>query len=715
MEKILISAYNNVHDSNDKDVALDAFLNGIKSGAWQDQVLKVRTIKDKKERSAEKQKCPLVTISGSFSERKDSSLRKHSGIIAIDIDNIENANTTKEILVKDSYVYSAFVSISGNGLCCLFKIDGTRHADAFESISAYLYETYQIIVDQSGKNVSRARFVSFDPFIHINEKAVTFKKYLKKEKPKKIQRTVFVKSDFDLIIKQFYDRSINLCEEYSEWVTIAYSIISQFGEDGRDYFHTLSSLSSKYNAADTDKQFDSCLKNSSQSKTKIATIATIYHLAKQNGIDTYSAQTKEIIRSASSQSASGMKPDQIKKTLKEFAGIDEEQSADIINQVLASDIKHKSENIVDDIVAFLRPYKIRKNLLSRNVELRGKAIDDSDINSIFLDTKVAFKDASKDLVCSILFSNRVDSYNPAVEFFQQGTLLSNDDLCPNMALLFNSIKTDTEGYETWIKKWLVSVVASAYGKHSPLVLVFCGELQGTGKTHWFRYLLPQALQPLFAESKMDAGKDDEILMTKKLIILDDEYGGKSKREEKRLKEITSKAWINVREPYGRVSVDLRRLSVFCGTSNETQILNDPTGNRRIIPIHINGIDHDLYNQCDKEQLWMELYSLYKAGFDYSILKHEIEQLNNNTEAFKQSSIEEELIYDRISPGTNGNGEWLSITAIIQYLITDSKINMLSNQKVGIILKKLNYENKRMKKDGAVITVYLVRKGFGAAF
>ena len=76
-------------------------------------------------------------------------------------------------------------------------------------------------------------------------------------------------------------------------------------------------------------------------------------------------------------------------------------------------------------------------------------------------------------------------------------------------------------------------------------------------------------------------------MTKKWIILDDEYGGKSKREEKRLKEITSKAWINIREPYGRVSVDLRRLSVFCGTSNESQILNDPTGNRRILPIHIN--------------------------------------------------------------------------------------------------------------------------------
>ncbi len=715
MEQTLISAYKNVHDSNDQDVALDSFLNGIKSGAWQDCVLKVRTIQDKKERAAEKQKCPLVTISGSFQERKDAAIRKHSGFIAIDIDNIENANTTKEIIAKDSYIYAAFVSISGNGLCCLFKIDGTRHADAFESIAAYLYDTYQIIVDQSGKNVSRARFVSFDPFIHINEKAITFKKYLPKPKPKKIQRTVFVKSDFDGIIHQFHQRQINLCEEYSEWVTIAYSIISQFGENGREYFHTLSSISSKYNESDTDKQFDSCLKNASENKTKVATIGTIYHLAKINGIDTYSAQTKEIIRSAASQKAAGLKPEQIKKTLKEYAGIDESESNDIISQVLEKDIKHKSENIVDDIVSFLKPYKIRKNLLSRNVELKGKPIDDSDINSLFLDTKVAFKDANKDLVCSILFSNRIDSYNPAIDFFTQQEPLQADELLPNLGLLLNSIQTDTENYDTWVKKWLVSVVASAFGSHSPLVLVFCGEIQGTGKTHWFRYLLPQKLQPLFAESKMDAGKDDEILMTKKLIILDDEYGGKSKREEKRLKEITSKAWINVREPYGRVSVDLRRLSVFCGTSNETQILNDPTGNRRIIPIHINGIDHSLYNQCDKEKLWHEIYSLYKAGFDYSILKHDIDNLNENTESFKQSSIEEELIYDRISLGSEMNGEWMSITAIIQYLISDSKINTLSNQKVGIILKKLNYESKRMKKDGAVITVYLVRKGFGAAF
>jgi predicted P-loop ATPase len=706
MEKIFISSYSSVIDKQDKDIELHDFLRGIKNGQWQDQVLYIRTIKDKKARSAEKQKCPLVTVSGSFSERKDAAIRKHSGFIAIDIDNIENAETVKDLIKSDPYVYAAFVSISGNGLCLLIRIDGTRHADAFEGLASYLYESYQLIVDQSGKNISRARFISYDPDLYLNEKAQMFKKYLKKDKPKKINRVVFVRSDFDNMIKQMYDRGVNICEDYGEWISTAYALISEFSESGRDYFHTLSSLSSKYNPADTDRQFDACLKNTGGERAKKATIASIYFHAKQAGIEIYSDRTKEVVRSAASQKRAGVKADDVERSLHEFAGISPEQSREIINQVFGNDIKHKSDNLVDDVVAFLRPYKLRKNLITRAVELRGKPIDDSDINSIYLDCKVAFDAVTKDLICSILFSNRIEAYNPIHSFFANRQIVQDD--CPNLALLLSSIITDTPNADKWIMKWLVSAVASAYGKHSPLVLVLSGEIQGTGKTHWFRYLLPQQLQPLFAESKMDAGKDDEILMTKKWIILDDEYGGKSKREEKRLKEITSKQWINVREPYGRVSVDLKRLAVFCGTSNETQILNDPTGNRRIIPIHTIGIDHTHYNNCDKEQLWVEIYSMYKAGFDYSVLAEEINQLNANTEDFKQSTPEEELIAVKLSP----NGvmpEWMNITQIIQFLIADTKYTNLSNTRIGIILNNLGFEKKRMRIGGSVVTAFKVNK------
>src|SRR5690606_4371623 len=267
---------------------------------------------------------------------------------------------------------------------------------------------------------------------------------------------------------------------------------------------------------------------------------------------------------------------------------------------------------------FLRPYGLRKNEITRNIELKGKPIDDTVLNSLFLDCKSIYSKVTKDLVYSVVFSNRIDVYNPIKDLFSGHEIRTE---YPNLQLLIDSIKTDTVNHDVWVTKWLVSIIASAYGKHSPLMLVLAGELQGTGKTHWFRYLLPQKIQNLFAESKMDGGKDDEILMTKKLIILDDEFGGKSKREEKKLKEITSKQWINVREPYGRVSVDLRRLAMFCGTTNDVQILNDPTGNRRILPVHVKDIDHKTYNKCDKDELFQELYSLYKSGYDYTILKN----------------------------------------------------------------------------------------------
>jgi len=241
------------------------------------------------------------------------------------------------------------------------------------------------------------------------------------------------------------------------------------------------------------------------------------------------------------------------------------------------------------------------------------------------------------------------------------------------------------------------------------VLIFSGEKQGTGKTHWFRYLLPKELRFLFAESKMDAGKDDEILMTKKLLILDDEYGGKSKKEEKRLKELTSKEFINVREPYGRVSVDLRRLAVFCGTSNETQILSDPTGNRRQIPIHILDIDHELYNQCDKAELWRELYAMYLAGESYTVLKEEIALLNQSTDSFKHSTPEEDLIHKKLDIGDRAFGEWMSLTDIQQYLMVETKFNYLNTQRIGSILTSLGYQQERKMRGNSKVRMYFVSK------
>jgi hypothetical protein len=711
MDKILISHYANTYSKTAKDTPFTDFIAGIRDGQWQDHVLLVRTAKTEEEKKKLKIKSPLFRVSGSFSGQKDSDLRKHSGFIAIDLDGIENPNTVKKQIANDPYVYSAFISISGKGLCLLFRIDGSRHADAFDGLSKYLYETYQLISDPSCRNVSRARYISYDPHLLINEDAQVFKKYPPKPKTKKQPpKVVFVNTDFDQIVKSIYDRGLNICEDYGDWLRVCYAIVSEYGDSqtGRDHFDTLSRHSSKYNQKDCEKQYSACLKNHNSNRQKQSTINYIYWLAKQNGIETYSVETKDVIRAAASQHKNGVSKSDIAKGLQKFNQIAPEFSEPIIDQVIAHDIEHDSENIIEDIIHFLQPYELKKNLVTRNVELNGKAIDDTEINTLFIDCKSMFDKATKDLVCSVIFSNKIEQYNPLKSFFES-VPKRNHNNTPNLDKLVNCIKTDTENHGKWITKWLVSCVASAYGNYSPLVLVLSGERQGTGKTHFFRYLLPKELRYFFGESKMDNGKDDEILMTKKLIILDDEYGGKSKREEKKLKEITAKEFINVREPYGRVSVDLRRLAVFAGTSNDTQIISDPTGNRRILPIHVLDIDQEMYNDCDKTELWHELYALYQSGYDYTILREDIKQLNESTDMFNASTPEEELLSVKLKPASSEfAGEWMTVTEIIKHLTIDTKY-VFSNVRMGLILNKFGYNKKRMKKNGSVITAYHVEK------
>lgn len=707
---MLISSYKNVHDKQDIDIEIDSFLEGVQSGRWQDIALEVRSAPTKEIKDLKKKTAPLVTPSGSFSERKVDCLRKHSGFIAIDIDNLDDPAAVKERIGTNPYFYSTFISISGKGLCLIIKIDGTRHLDAFNGIAAYLYNEYQLIVDQSGKDVSRARFVSYDPFLLLNTKSATFKKYLPKKKEQKHPKVMFIKTDFDAMIKQMDDKCLNLCEDYSDWVRICYALVSELQEQGRNHFHTLSSHSSKYNSLDCDSQFDACLKNHNETKAKKSSINTIYFHAKQNGIDCYSEHTKAIARYATSQKAAGLSKEAIIETLEKHGGYSAEDSKEIVEQIVSKDIKFKSDSVSTDIAAFVNTYDLKKNVITRKIELDGKAIDDSDLNSIFLDSKAVFKESTKDLITSIIFSNRVPSYNLLHEFFEQDLFEYDNDNWPNLTMLIESVITDTPGASKWIQRWLLSIVASAYGNHSALVLVFCGAQQGTGKTHWFRYLLPKPIRYLYAESKMDAGKDDEILMCGKLIINDDEYGGKSKKEDKRLKELTSKEFINVREPYGRVSVDLRRLAVFCGTSNDTQILSDATGNRRIIGINILGINQELYNKCDKVGLWRELFCMFQMNAEYRILGDEILELNEATEMFKLSTPEDDLINQKLQTGSSTSfGEWMSLTEIQQYLMLETKFNYLNTNRIGQILTKLGFIKERRGKRNQLIMMYFVSK------
>jgi len=222
--------------------------------------------------------------------------------------------------------------------------------------------------------------------------------------------------------------------------------------------------------------------------------------------------------------------------------------------------------------------------------------------------------------------------------------------------------------------------------------------------------MPKELRKYVADSKLDAGKDDDILMTQKLLIIDDEMGGKSKQEIKRLKELTSKEFFTLREPYGHHNVTLRRIAVLCGTSNDNMLINDPTGNRRIIPIHVESINHDTYNSIDKEQLLMEAYQLFANGYRYELNSADIAFLNKNTTEFEQIRLEQELIkryYKTKEKARMGESVIYLQASEIKAYIEKQSGQKLSIWKMGQELKILGFEKIQKKIEGTPRQVYPV--------
>jgi predicted P-loop ATPase len=702
-----ISIYKNAFDTKGiGESEFDVFLKDIQQGRWQDEILTIRTIIDKSQRDAMKKRMPMVTIAGTFSERADKNLLKHSGFICIDIDDIQDLSDLKSLVYTDEYVYAGFDSISGYGLCLIFCIHPKKHREAFSGICEYLFRKYNVICDPTSVNESRARFVTYDPNLHYNPNAKVFDIYPEKQIPiAKIPTVLFAKNDFDNIILQIQQRNIDICPGYHEWLRIAFALTNKFSEEGRTYFHQISSIGAKYKVSACDRQYTACLK---AGKTGI-TIATLYYYAKLYGIETVSKETKIIAQTAQINKKAERTKADAKACLKKDGLSDATQTDSILEQVFDQNVNSfLDDSLISKLQLYLRQsYELKRNVITRKIEVNGQFLDDQLFNDIWCEATKIFDKVTSEMLQRLINSSFTKNFNPLHDFLEK-----YKERKPTGAIdaLFDSIlSTDYAFTRKFGTKWLVSIIASIYGQHSPLMLVLSGTLQGTGKTEFFRRLLPAELSDYYAESKLDAGKDDEILMTQKLIIMDDEMGGKSKKDEKKLKEMLSKQTFSLREPYGKANVDLRRLSVLCGTTNNEDILSDPTGNRRIIPLSVYSINHESYNAVDKIDVIIEAYWLFKSGYEWELSRKDIKELNAATAKFEKYTSEYELILQYFrKPDDKETAMLMTATEIKNYLETNS-VQRLSLDMIGKELTHIGFEQKHQKLANTTRRVYVVEK------
>lgn len=137
-----------------------------------------------KERTTEydniKKSLPAVTWSGTFGKRAVKGLKDYSGLLCIDIDKLpsdEALQALKKKIKNDKYTFLVFTSPSGKGIKVIVKVGDSSadHLKAFFSLESYYLKTYNVKIDESGKDVSRLCFLSPDSNFLLEPNSELFK------------------------------------------------------------------------------------------------------------------------------------------------------------------------------------------------------------------------------------------------------------------------------------------------------------------------------------------------------------------------------------------------------------------------------------------------------------------------------------------------------------------------------------------------------------
>ncbi len=271
-----------------RTVSIDGFLYGIHSGEWREEVEAVRGHETREARNEAKRSVPAVSPSCRFTGRRGFAyIEERSGFLNLDLDDKDNPGISEPAvrarLYSDPLVYAGHVSVSGKGLSLYIRIaDPEQHREAFVQLEIHFLKKWNVQVDKACKDITRLRFVSYDPELYLNTEALVFTPIQPKSKkaPRLSGRGRGPKArKVEAVLKRMAERKQDITGDYADWLRIGYAFSGEFGESGRGYFHEVSQYYGRYDPAETDRQFSACL---SAGKNDV-TLGTFFFLVKKGG------------------------------------------------------------------------------------------------------------------------------------------------------------------------------------------------------------------------------------------------------------------------------------------------------------------------------------------------------------------------------------------------------------------------------------------------
>jgi hypothetical protein len=175
----MITVFKNFADTkNPKYFEINTVLEQIKNCKVQKQLDEIRNEVDEVKKKELKKMLPCILFAGKFNKRADKGIIEHSGYVVLDWDKLENVEEKKKELINYPFMYSVFVSPSGNGLKGVVRIpkEIERHRGYYRGLMKLFKD-----LDGTSINESRICYASCDKDIYINENASVFTEFIEEK------------------------------------------------------------------------------------------------------------------------------------------------------------------------------------------------------------------------------------------------------------------------------------------------------------------------------------------------------------------------------------------------------------------------------------------------------------------------------------------------------------------------------------------------------
>jgi predicted P-loop ATPase len=284
--------------------------------------------------------------------------------------------------------------------------------------------------------------------------------------------------------------------------------------------------------------------------------------------------------------------------------------------------------------------RLRLNQMTQQVEMDGDASN--------IDIEQAYIRAAKELHLDIdkqkasdivVMCARENAYSPVKEYLNS---LVGKELINLESLAERYFGTQDPFHAILLKRTLIAAVARAFkpGCKVDTMCILQGG-QGALKSTFWQTLAGEAW---FTDNLSEASEKDEKLKLRRYWILEfSEFETVYKRKDvEQLKAFLSSRIDSLRRPYGRSLEDFPRTSIFVGSTNRQEFLNDPTGGRRYWVIPVSQTIPIQMLEEERDQIWAAAVAAYRSGEQWW-LTHEEDKLLEEANKGWQSSDTWEVV------------------------------------------------------------------------